>query len=72
MASYNEPVRAYLPNKTRGCVVVSNEDIQELSNRIILSQTPLVIVPKIRYRTEAANDAELEILESFLSDWRAY
>ena len=23
----NEPIRAYLPNKTRGGVVVSNEDI---------------------------------------------
>jgi hypothetical protein len=27
----NEPIRPYLPNKTRGCVVISNDDIQELS-----------------------------------------
>jgi murein L,D-transpeptidase YafK len=68
----NESIRAYLPNKTRGCVVVSNEDIQELSNLITLNQTPLIIVPRIRYQTEAESRFELETLKSFLSDWRTY
>lgn len=68
----NEPIRAYLPNKTHGCVVVSNEDIQQLSNLITLNQTPLIIVPKIRYRTEGENDLELETLKSFLAEWHTY
>lgn len=28
----NEPIRPYLPNKTRGCVVISNDDILESHN----------------------------------------
>jgi murein L,D-transpeptidase YafK len=67
----NEPLRAYLPNKTRGCIVVSNEDIEDLSNLLILNQTPMVIVPRIRYRTASDLHAELDSIESFLSDWRS-
>jgi murein L,D-transpeptidase YafK len=67
----NEPIRAYLPNKTRGCVVVRNEDIEELSNLLTLNQTPLIIVPKIRYRTGAELNAEREDIQSFLSEWRS-
>jgi murein L,D-transpeptidase YafK/thioredoxin-like negative regulator of GroEL len=68
----NEPIRPYLPNKTRGCVVISNDDIEELSRLLILKQTPLVIVPKIQYQTEADRKAELKSLESLLSNWRTY
>ncbi len=68
----NETIRPYLPNKTRGCVVVSNEDIKELSTLISLNQTPLVIVPKIRYRTGAESAIELEVFRNFVSEWRTY
>jgi murein L,D-transpeptidase YafK len=68
----NESIRPYLPNKTHGCIVVSNEDIEQISNLIALNQTPLVIVPKIRYRPDAELNAELDGLKNLLAEWRAY
>jgi len=65
----NEPIRAYLPNKTRGCVVVSNKDIEELSRLLDLNRTPLIISSRVQYRTDAERNAELEELKSFLSEW---
>ncbi len=67
----NEPIRALLPNKTRGCVVVSNEDIEELAALLTLNRTPLIIVPKIRYRSASELNAELISIQSFLSEWRS-
>jgi murein L,D-transpeptidase YafK/Tfp pilus assembly protein PilF len=66
----NEPIRPYLPNKTRGCVVVSNNDILELSKLIKLNQTPLVIVSKLHYQTPAEQDSDEASLRNFLSQWR--
>ena len=66
----NEPIRPYLPNKTRGCVVVSNNDIMELSKLIKLNQTPLVIVSKLHYQTPSEQDADETSLRNFLSQWR--
>jgi len=66
----NEPIRPYLPNKTRGCVVVSNQDIEELSKLITLNQTPLVIVPKLRYQTPEELESSASTLKDFLGQWR--
>lgn len=68
----NEPIRPYLPNKTRGCVVISSDDILELSRLLTLKQTPLVIVSKIRYQTEPERKSELESLQAMLANWRTY
>jgi murein L,D-transpeptidase YafK/thioredoxin-like negative regulator of GroEL len=66
----NETIRPYLPNKTRGCVVISNDDIEELAKLITLNQTPLVIVSKIHFQTPAERDEDVATLKSFLSEWR--
>ncbi len=66
----NETIRPYLPNKTRGCVVMSNDDIQEFAKLVRLNDTPLVIVPKIRYESQSERDADIASLKNFLSDWR--
>ncbi len=66
----NEPIRPYLPNKTRGCVVVSNNDIEELSKLITLNQTPLVIVSKLHYQAPAELENNETSLRNFLSQWR--
>jgi murein L,D-transpeptidase YafK len=65
----NEPIRPYLPNKTRGCVVIGNEDIETLSRLITLNKTPLVIVSKIRYRSDEDLNTKLDGLVDFLSEW---
>ncbi len=66
----NEPIRPYLPNKTRGCVVVSNNDIEELSKLITLNQTPLVIVSKIHYQTPEELESNAASLRDFIEKWR--
>lgn len=68
----DEPIRAYLPNTTHGCVVVSNDDIQRLSTLITLNHTPFVIVPKIRYQTNKERSSQLDTLQAFLGNWRTY
>lgn len=68
----NETIRPYLPNKTRGCVVVSNADIEELSKLIALDQTPLIIVSKLRYWTPTETEAEAASLRNFLAQWRQH
>jgi murein L,D-transpeptidase YafK len=66
----NETIRPYLPNKTRGCVVVSNNDIEELSRLITLNQTPLVIVAKLHYQAPSEIGSNAGTLRSFLAQWR--
>jgi murein L,D-transpeptidase YafK/Tfp pilus assembly protein PilF len=68
----NEPIRPYLPNNTRGCVVISNDDIQELARLLTLNQTPLVIVSKVLYQTQQQRKSELQSLETMLANWRTY
>ena len=65
----NQVLRPYLPNKTQGCVVVSNEDIQALSKIITLQQTPIVIVSKIHYQTRTEVESALASVKKFLADW---
>jgi murein L,D-transpeptidase YafK/Tfp pilus assembly protein PilF len=73
--STNEPLRALLPQKTRGCVVVNNQDILELSKMIRLYNTPIIIYDKLS--TAAAKDQEalrvkiLSFLEAWKKSWEA-
>ena len=66
----NETIRPYLPNKTRGCVVISNDDIEEFAKLITLNQTPIVIVSKIHFQTPEERDGDVAAVKSFLSEWR--
>lgn len=47
--STNEPLRAFLPQKTRGCIVVNDNDIQAVSQILRLRDTPIIIYEKIPY-----------------------
>ncbi len=73
--STNEPLRAFLPNKTRGCVVVSNEDIVKLAEKISLFETPIVVHEKIDYVTRSEQDnlrrEVLGLLEGWEQSWEA-
>jgi murein L,D-transpeptidase YafK len=55
---------------SRGCVVVRNNVIQELSKYIDLKQTPIVIVGTVEYLTEADWLAQQEKMKSWLEAWR--
>ena len=73
--STNEPLRAYLPQKTRGCVVVSNDDIVKLSRYIKLHDTPIVVFDKITTvsmdEQESLRNEILQLLSSWETSWEA-
>ncbi len=66
----NEPLRAYLPNKTLGCIVISNKDIQTLARIIRPNDTPIIIYDKIPLaRIDEQTKLRKRIL-NFVSAWK--
>jgi murein L,D-transpeptidase YafK len=65
----DEPERLNEPRTTLGCVVVSNEDIRELSRYITLYRTPIIISERLN-RT-AVNELKRERvrIEQFITRW---
>ena len=66
----DEPNRALLPNDTKGCVVVQNEDIAELSNYIKLYETPIIVVHEITYTSLESLSLFGNSLGEFVSQWK--
>jgi len=59
------------PNNSRGCVVMSNDDLMKVSKYIFLNRTPIIIYDKIEYAT-AANIAEKrDRFIRYLTDWKS-
>ncbi len=54
----DDPPRLERPYDSRGCVVMLNHDVDDLSERIILHKTPVVIVKEMK--TVALADARME------------
>ena len=54
----NDPPRLERPYDSRGCVVMLNEDVMELSERTALLDTPVVIVNKME--TVSSEEASME------------
>ncbi len=67
--STNEPIRSYLPQKTRGCVVVNDGDIDKLSQIIRLQETPIIIYDKIPYIDRIERDRLRREVFDFLAAW---
>jgi murein L,D-transpeptidase YafK len=56
---------------SRGCVVVNNENIMELSSYITLKDTPIIIVDKVEYTSVAeAKQYDREIM-AMLGQWKS-
>ena len=65
----DEPDRAKLSNNTKGCIIVNNEDMIDLSNYISLSKTPIIIEKEIVYLYhEQTSDYKNEV-EMFINKW---
>lgn len=58
------------PNNSRGCVVVSNKDLGEVSKYVILHQTPIVIYDKVRYDSIENIQKKREYFLSAMKDWK--
>lgn len=67
----DEPNRALFPNDTKGCVVVQNEDIIELSRYIKLNNTPVVIVQEASYAHSKTLSTIGKSLDQFVNDWKS-
>jgi len=69
----DRPFNETSPNDTRGCIVVTNEDINTLSGYIELYTTPIVIVHELnmlsKRRTEEESAEILEVLERWRAAW---
>ena len=65
----DEPERLLEPRSSRGCVVVSNEDIREISRYITLYRTPIVITDRLSFINPADVGAARERIQLFVRSW---
>ncbi len=68
--STDEPIRALLPQKTRGCIVVNDPVIEELAKKIRLFDTPIVVARTLRVAGPDARTQARRELEDLLDEWR--
>ena len=68
--STDEPIRALLPQKTRGCVVVNDRDIDKLSPRLRLFDTPIIVYDQLEMVPTRQQEELQKEVEGFLSKWQ--
>ncbi|MBI2877948.1 MAG: tetratricopeptide repeat protein [Candidatus Tectomicrobia bacterium] len=55
---------------TRGCVVLNNQDVLDLSRYIRLRETPIVIVDRVNLLPQGATQVERQKVKQLLSGWK--
>ena len=60
-----------LDRGSRGCVVVTNKSILDISKNISLNKTPIIIADKIKYLDQASFNREKAIVHNFLKNWHS-
>ncbi len=68
--STDEPIRSLLPQQTRGCVVVNDRDIDKLSCRLRLFDTPIIVYDQLEMVSASKQQELRKQVEGFLSKWR--
>jgi len=66
----DDPARLATPDDSRGCVVVSNDDLDRLAASIRTRRTPMVVVPEITWLSPEEARARAEALTAWLDGWR--
>lgn len=66
----HDPEKTTSPNNSRGCVVMKNEDLTQVSKYIYLNQTPLCIYEQVPYLSETEIASRREQLMARLSAWK--
>lgn len=59
------------PNNSRGCVVMSNEDLMTVSRYIFLNQTPIIIYDKIEYEEIDKIEEKRDRFITYLTEWKS-
>ena len=55
---------------TDGCIALPNEDLAELSTRLVLKQTPVLVTSEMRFAAPAETEATRSSLLAHLEAWR--
>ena len=58
------------PNNSRGCIVMKNQDLVNVSKYLFLNQTPICIYKKITYETAANIEKKRSRMIGYLRDWK--
>ncbi|MCD6320343.1 MAG: L,D-transpeptidase family protein, partial [Candidatus Desulfofervidaceae bacterium] len=66
----NHDFKPWLPQATRGCIVMTNADLLELSHAIRLDETPLVITKEIKWISPQENQKWRKEINAFLKRWK--
>ncbi len=61
---------ARTPLTTDGCVVLANDDLKRLLRDVAPRRTPVVIVPRIEWSTEAERSADRDAARALIARWR--
>lgn len=68
--STDDPSRIFRGLDSRGCVVVNDEDLKEISQFIEVNMTPIVIVQDLNYLSSEGWKAKRTKLEEAVEGWR--
>jgi murein L,D-transpeptidase YafK len=66
----NNPRRP--PHSSNGCIVLKNQDLEELKKFIVPKRTPVVIVSKLSFSSREAFVSEKKSLIGFVLRWKRY
>jgi murein L,D-transpeptidase YafK len=59
-----------LPNNSRGCIVMKNQDLINVSKYLFLNQTPICIYKKITFAATANIQKKRERMIGYLKEWK--
>jgi len=65
-----DPDKTKSPNNSRGCVVMSNNDLVEVSKYIFLNRTPICIYEKVEYDSLENIKKKRDRLMNYLKEWK--
>lgn len=66
----NSPERIRQPYDTKGCIVISDNDLKELTSVISLNKTPIIVVKETKYYSSGEQEPEFEKVSQFIDRWK--
>ena len=67
--STNDETRIEKGQDSRGCVVIANNDLKDLSKYLELQKTPLIILQNLDYYSPPTYQKNLEEIKQFVTNW---
>lgn len=67
----DKPERIRQPYDTKGCIVIQNNDMIDVTPFITLGKTPIIVVNELEYLPERVIEQERSLVEQFIEAWRS-